>query len=212
MAIIGGIITSVAKGKGPFAAAVATVTDIINSAKSKQLASNIMRWRILTDAFKDRNGRMPGDSSKSGIIGNNPSTDSVSDGTTIAEIVMSMKEVPANPLVMGDMSFFIYFGNSGDSSPQNVMVICKDTFCTNTFTNDELSVIKMVDVTVDGVSDSLSGHLTAVTLSTGAITLLGKGLSEQKGRINNVVTSVGMATSGSPKEWDTTAVAAVLVL
>jgi len=110
LVIIGIILGAVIKGQ-----------DLVVNAQAKQLASAVSSWRNLAFAYYDRNGRFPGDAGRDGIIGNNliaanqptPTYETTAaTGTGIAELVTDMSYAPANPVIVGGMSFWTYFGNA----------------------------------------------------------------------------------------------------
>lgn len=194
LVIIGIIIGAVIKGQ-----------DLITNAQTKQVAAGVSSWRNLVYAYFDRNGRFPGDSNRSGVIGDVAAeTAAAGTTTTIGEIVTTMNYAPTNPITVGGMSFWVYFGNiSAAVGTRNCMVICKDVGCANDFSADELEVIKSLDAAYDGVADAGLGQFrgaTAVTLA-GGITALGTPT-----RANDVVTaatlsnnsSAGVSTAWSP--------------
>jgi len=196
LVIIGIILGAVIKGQ-----------DLITNAQAKQAASAVSSWRNLTYAYLDRNGRYPGDASRNGIIGDSitsiPSEQGAT-GTTIAEIVNSMNYAPANPVTIGGLSFWIYFGrvSSTDATPvvRNAMFICKTVDCAvaTTFSLDELEIIKSLDASYDGVADAGLGTFrapSAVTFATG---------TAQNGRANGLVTASAAGTA----TWATTHFAA----
>lgn len=175
LVIIGVIIGAVVKGQ-----------DMITNAHAKQVTSSVNTWRSLAYAYMDRNGRLPGDISRNGVIGNDATTEQIDAGTATAEIVNTMQNAPANPVVIGSMTFWAYFGNvPGVTGTRNAMVICKAADCDTEFTADEIEIIKSIDTAIDGSADGAFGQLRAVTDTP----ILTTGLAAQNGRDNNVVTT-----------------------
>lgn len=199
LVIIGIIIGAVVKGQ-----------DLIANAQAKQLSSAVNSWRSLSYAYMDRNGRLPGDFGRDGIIGNAAATEQIVGGSSIAELVATMPTAPLNPVVIGSMSFWIYFGNvPGATGTRNAIVICPAVACGTAFTTDQLEIIKSLDTAIDGSADAGLGQMRGAT----AVTLVG-GLAAQNGRANDVVTTATVANvtaAGATAAWATTHVAAVWV-
>lgn len=150
LVIIGVILGAVIKGQ-----------DLIVNAQAKQVAAGVSSWRNLSYAYLDRNGRLPGDSGRNGIIGD---TENTAANSSIGEITGVMNYAPANPLVVGGMSFWIYFGNTTvTSGTRNAMLICGDNACANPFSADQIEIIKSLDASYDGVSEAAAGQFRAVT-------------------------------------------------
>ena len=176
LVIIGLIIGAVMKGQ-----------DLITNARAKQVTTAVNTWKALAFAYMDRNGRLPGDYGRDGLIGDqgilstpalafseysSTGTGNASVGSAIKELKATMTNAPSNPIVVGSVKFYTYFGNvpgkpSGSvSSRRNVMIICKDENCTDTFTADELEIIKAVDTAIDGSANAAQGSFRA---NTGAL-------------------------------------------
>lgn len=201
LVIIGIILGAVIKGQ-----------DLITNAQSKQVASAVSSWRNLSYAYLDRNGRYPGDASRNGVIGDSttstPSEQS-DTGSATAEIVNTMNYAPANPVTVGGLSFWVYFGTATSGAPaatRNAIIMCKTANCAaaTTFSADELEIIKSLDASYDGVADAGLGTFraaTAVAVST---------LTAQNSRDNGVVTSATAAgtPAGTATAWATTHFAA----
>ncbi|MEI6306112.1 MAG: prepilin-type N-terminal cleavage/methylation domain-containing protein [Deltaproteobacteria bacterium] len=195
LVIIGIIIGAVVKGQ-----------DLVANAQAKQLTSAINTWRSLAFAYLDRNGRFPGDISRSGIIGDSASNEQVDGGTAIDELVSTMNNAPPNPISIGSMSFWVYFGNvTAAVGKRNAIVICKTANCAaaTLFNKDELEIIKSIDTALDGVADAGVGQIRAAA----TVTMVG-GLTANNGRTNDVVkasTVVDNTITGTATLWDTTA-------
>ena len=154
LVIIGIIIGAIIKGQ-----------DLILNSRAKQVAAAASTWRNLAMAHVDRNGKLPGDGGKTGIISKQAG---YSSATT--EITSKMPTAPPQPLTVGGMPFYFYFGNTtGVAGGRNVLVICKDPTCTGSYSADELEIIKAVDTSIDGSADAQAGQLRqgAVTLGSG---------------------------------------------
>jgi len=174
LVIIGVIIGAIVKGQ-----------DLILNARAKQVTSAVSTWRNLSMAYLDRNGRLPGDGGKTGII-----QPFAGYSSATKEIQRSMTTAPANPLTVGSLNFYIYIGNTTDTTAgRNIIAICKDADCLTEFTSDELEIIKAVDTSFDGVADAGVGQFRGaptVTYATGYITL---------------ATPADVSTSGTTADW-----------
>jgi prepilin-type N-terminal cleavage/methylation domain-containing protein len=151
LVIIGVIIGAIVKGQ-----------DLIVNSRAKQVTSAASTWRNLAMAFMDRNGRLPGDGAKTGII---KSFAGYSSPTK--EIMSTMTTAPPQPVTVGSMSFYVFFGNTtGDTTGRNVIVICKVADCQTAFTADEVEIIKAVDTAFDGSADAGIGQFRGAKTAT----------------------------------------------
>lgn len=202
LVIIGIIIGAVIKGQ-----------DLITNAQAKQISSAASSWRNLAFAYLDRNGRLPGDGSRNGIIGDalpaapNPA-ETDADGTATAQIVNTMSYAPANPVTVGGMSFWMYFGHlTAAVGTRNAIVICKDAACATAFSADELEIVKSMDAAYDGTADAGLGQMRAATAVT-----VSAALTAANTRENRLVTAATLSnntTAGAATDWATTHLAAV---
>ena len=195
LVIIGIILVAILKGQ-----------DLIDNARAKKFASTLNTWNALVLAYVDRYGRLPGDFGKNGLIGDQiigvPFSEQSTNFSTIGEMaaIGVLSHVPENPVTIGSIRFWIYFGYDSTNTNKNVMVICKDANCTSLFTADELKLIQAFDTTVDGSTDAGIGQLRAAT----DVTLVP--LAEVSNRANAVVTAVTGAnetTAGLSTAWAT---------
>lgn len=160
LVIIGIIIGAVVKGQ-----------DLIKNAQAKQLTTAVTSWRTLTMAFFDRNGRLPGDEDRSGLIADHAATETDSTAhTAIGELVTTMQYAPANPVAIGGMQFWIYIGNTTvTSGTRNAMLICGDSGCANALSIDQIEIVKALDTSIDGVADAKQGQLRSVSATPTAL-------------------------------------------
>jgi len=199
LVIIGIIIGAVVKGQ-----------DLVANAQAKQLSSAANTWRSLAYAYMDRNGRFPGDFSRNGVIGDVALTEQIATGSSISEIATSMQNAPANPVVVGGMSFWIYFGNTAAATPgRNAIVICKDVACATVFSADELEMVKSLDTALDGLADGGLGQFRAVTTAPTTIALAAVPNSLQANHVATVATAVNTTAAGATTAWALTHTAAV---
>lgn len=195
LVIIGVILGAVIKGQ-----------DLITNAQAKQVAAATSSWRNLAFAYLDRNGRLPGDSNRDGVIGNQTTpVDERTDTTSAtAQVVNTMSYAPDNPVTVGGLTFWVYYGNvTAAVGARNAIVMCKTAGCAagTFFSNDELEIIKSLDASYDGTADAGLGQVRAAT----AVTLTS--LTAQSNRTNAVVTAATLAsntTAGSTTAWNTT--------
>lgn len=163
MVIIGIILGAVLKGQ-----------DLIDSARAKKFVNDVKKWEVMTWTYMDRKGRMPGDgTNKNGIIGDVAGEKLVATSAVTELAAATFTNPPANPVTVGSLSFYVYFGNDGLATPRNVMVICKTATCAvaTKFTEDELKFIESFDASFDGDSDAGIGKVrgaSAVTLAPDA--------------------------------------------
>ena len=219
LVIIGIIIAAIIKGQ-----------DLIENSRAKQAVAAVSTWRNLALAFYDRNGRFPGDESKDGIIGNTavyaagpPVTQdeqTTAGKTAISEITSSMENTPANPIVVGQTSFWIYLGNAVTTAnpKRSAMLICGAAACGTVFTTDQVEMIKAMDAAFDGSADAGNGQFrgvtTAVTLvaaSTGDMTSR-TGVGIRDGTFDGIIVDYpAVAGAGQVVPWSTTFRSAVFL-
>ncbi|MEI6209341.1 MAG: prepilin-type N-terminal cleavage/methylation domain-containing protein [Desulfuromonadales bacterium] len=192
LVIIGIIIGAIIKGQ-----------DLIVNSRAKQAVSAVTTWRNLAVAYLDRNGRLPGDFDNSGIIGDS-AADRTAGQTSIDEIVGVMTNAPDNPLVIGSLSFWVYFGNvAGAVGQRSVIVICKDAACANVFTTDELEIIQAIDTAIDGSADAGVGQFRAFTAAP-TITAALAAASNRANRVVSAAVAQSTAVAGSTASWAVT--------
>lgn len=148
LVIIGIIIAAIIKGQ-----------DLMVNSRAKQVAGAISTWRNLAMAFLDRNGRMPGDGANTGYI-----TQQATYSSATKEIARSMPTAPTNPISVGGMEFYTYFGHTtGTAAGRNVIVICGVANCQTAFTTEQLEIIKTVDTGFDKKADAKLGQFRGAT-------------------------------------------------
>lgn len=149
LVIIGIIIAAIVKGQ-----------DLIINANAKKVISAASTWRNLSLAYLDRNGRYPGDSGKNGVIGDGGATEETT-ASALTEITTTMSHAPANPVVVGSYTYYMYFGNVPGlpitGTNRNVIVMCKDKDCTASYSKEDLELFKAIDTALDGEADAGKG-------------------------------------------------------
>jgi prepilin-type N-terminal cleavage/methylation domain-containing protein len=194
LVIIGIIIAAIIKGQ-----------DLMTNSRAKQLTSAVSTYRTLAMAFLDRNGRFPGAgvndvalNVNAGMIYKNGGAafaNISSPGTELSKVMINR---PPQPVTIGSLVFYIYLGHTtGDNAGRNVIVVCKDSACTGTFTADELELIKVVDASFDGSADAGLGQVRGATA-----------VSITSGYAKDTMT-LDKTTAGATALWSTTHVAAV---
>ena len=187
LVIIGIIIAAIVKGQ-----------DLFVNARTKQLVAASNNWKASAYGYMDRNGVLPGDTgNKNGIIGDDSTVEQLATGTAIDQLEGTMSSLPTNPVIVGGMSFYFFFGNAVNdlgTGHVSVIAICKDSVCAGKFTSDEAALINAADTALDGAADGGTGSFRASVIpniSTLALTT--------NGRINGYATSaVVKSTKASP--------------
>ena len=190
LVIIGIIIAAIVKGQ-----------DLIINSQAKKVITVVSSWRNLIFAYQDRNGRLPGDEMKNGII-NDETGEKLANQSAMAEITTYMTTAPENPMILGSSSFWIYIGSTTttDSGDRNAIVVCGVVDCGTAFTVDQIEIIKSLDTAIDGYADGGAGQLRAVGVAAPV-------LSSVPSLVNNRRTSgfFGAATVGIVADVNTTA-------
>ncbi len=147
LVIIGIILGAVMKGQ-----------DLITNAKAKNVTSAANNWKALIYAFADRNGRLPGDRGRQGFIGSANNTHDA-----MFELYSTMSQAPVNPVSVGGQLFYFYLAHDDGSPQRSVILICNAPACGSHLTADDVELLKSIDSSIDGSSDSGSGNLRGVT-------------------------------------------------
>ncbi len=149
LVIIGIIIGAVLKGQ-----------DLIQNARAKKFVSKVKSWEVAQWTYFDREGRFAGDYNGNGIIGDDTTNASVKADLTSASFINPPYEGTAgsetNTITLGSYQFYVFFGNDGT---RNIMVLCKDSACSSTFTTEELTYINSFDTAFDGKADGTDGQV-----------------------------------------------------
>lgn len=202
LVIIGIILGAVVKGQ-----------DLIVNAQAKQIIAAGSSWRNLMYAFVDRNGRMPGDESRNGIIGDVPATETTANLAGINELVLAMQNAPLNPVTIGSMSFWFYPGfvtvttTAGPTGSRNALFVCKDANCSTAITDDELEIFKAMDTAFDGVADAGMGQFRAFTARDSyiaATTIQGRASGTPSITTTASIPGAGTTVTGATTAWATT--------
>lgn len=207
--IIGIIIAAIVKGQ-----------DLMVNARAKQLVSTANGWKVATFAYMDRNGRFPGDPGKDGLIGSTGGIgvagieEQTTATTAIYELDATLPQTPANPVMIGGQSFWIYLGRiTATVGARNVMTICKDVDCATALSPDDVEIFKALDTAFDGEQDALKGQVRAITTAGAATTIaaLGAGANgRQTGVVvAPVVSNVTPSGAAGPTPWSSAVFGAV---
>ncbi|SMP12476.1 prepilin-type N-terminal cleavage/methylation domain-containing protein [Desulfurobacterium pacificum] len=138
LVIIGIIMGAVLKGK-----------DLIENARIKKVATAVKQWEMYQWAFYDRMGRYAGDQDKSGIIGDNSTTD---NAKTDLENAHFINPPDTNAITSGSNTFYVFYGyyNGTDGKDHNALILCASSDCSASFDNDTLPYLTSIDRIVDG--------------------------------------------------------------
>lgn len=150
LVIIGIILGAVMKGQ-----------DLMTNAKAKNVTAAANNWKALIYTYVDRNGKLPGDPTRTGTIASGSVTH---DG--LFQLYSTMTQTPVNPVVAGGSSYYFYISNAGTS--KNVLIVCNEALCGTTFNSDDIELMKSIDSSIDGAADAGSGAFRAVTAITTA--------------------------------------------
>jgi len=171
--------------------------DLMTNAKAKNVTSAANNWKALVYAYADRNGKFPGDPTRTGFIKAN----------AVQQIYSTMSQAPTNPVSVGGQAFYFYMGTNNAVTPtKNVMVICTNSLCDQAFTTDDIELIKTIDTSIDGSSDPLVGNLRAATAITGLSPAAPAGYHADTTKYTAFFTGV---TEDTVATWGTTATAAL---
>jgi hypothetical protein len=67
-------------------------------------------------------------------------------------------------MLVGSLRFWVYYGNDGNAArPRNVIAICADAACSETFTDKNLKYVESFDTVIDGETDGKSGEVVALS-------------------------------------------------
>jgi prepilin-type N-terminal cleavage/methylation domain-containing protein len=149
LVIIGVILGAVLKGQ-----------DLIAGARTKKMINDTGRkFEVAAWSYYDKKGRFPGDNNRDGVIAGTGDTWSPFQDYTSAKLSL----MPSSPVTLGSAAFYTFYGNDGS---KNIIAICKDATCTNTFTDDELDMAKAFDLAIDGNEDGATGSVRGATGAT----------------------------------------------
>ncbi|MEO2069399.1 MAG: prepilin-type N-terminal cleavage/methylation domain-containing protein [Desulfurobacteriaceae bacterium] len=160
LVIIGIIIGAVIKGQ-----------DLIENARIKKFEAKAKQWETAQWTFYDRKGRFAGDGNANGTIADNDGGDAKTDLTTANFINPPYEGTTGNEentITIGSKKFYVLFGNDGGSPAKNIMVICVDPTCSNSFTNDTLPYIESLDTAIDGSANGTDGNVICTSSALGA--------------------------------------------
>ncbi|MBI4826434.1 MAG: hypothetical protein HY807_08440 [Nitrospirae bacterium] len=159
--------------------------EMIEDAKLKKFEKSVLKWKESAKDYYNIKGHLPGDTNSNLIIGDEGFP---SPGTTLIQKADFINNPPSNPMAVGSLSFWVYYGNDGNTvRPRNVLVICSDNACMKTFASNELKYVQSFDTVIDGEADGKAGEVKALS----AVTVYGSG-------DNRVVTHLDTANA---VEW-----------
>ncbi len=196
LVIIGIILGAVLKGQ-----------DLIEGAKAKKLTSTVNSWNALTWVFMDRMGTFPGDAGADGLIGNTGGEQTAAASAIgVLATAGTMANAPANPVVIGGQSFWIYIGSDTGPAARNVMVICATATCAGAMGTDALRIIQNVDTSIDGTAVAGRGQFRGATTVVLGVTGT---INTRTAAAVTDVTAVNETAAGAGTLWAAAQVAAV---
>jgi len=155
LVIIGIILGAVLKGQ-----------DIIRNARAKKLIAQIQKWEAFTWSFMDQKGRFPGDTDKDGAMDDtSPTTEILNENYT---------NPPTETIKLGSTTFYVKMGYDGNTTtPHNLIALCVNDNCSDTFDADAIKYAEFVDTSIDGEAKANAGLVrgaTGITLDKDTIT------------------------------------------
>jgi hypothetical protein len=152
--------------------------EIIEEAKLKKFETIVFKWKNCVKDYYHIKGSLPGDTNSNFIIGDE---DAPSPGTELIQQASFLNRPPPNPMLVGNLKFWVYYGNNGtEGNRKNVLAICADDSCTEVFTDKALKYVESFDTVIDGEPDGKAGDVVALS----AVIVAGSGN-------NRVVTGAG---------------------
>ncbi len=136
LVIIGIIIGAVLKGQ-----------DLIESARIKRFDNSLREWETAVWTYVDRQGVFPGDSNGDGIIGNTATEETAWEYIEDANFI---NNPDSNPMTIGSLQWFTFFGNDGQTTPKNLMIACANVTCTALFDETYVKYAQSFDTVIDG--------------------------------------------------------------
>jgi prepilin-type N-terminal cleavage/methylation domain-containing protein len=149
LVIIGIIIGAVLKGQ-----------DLIESARIKRFDNSLREWETAVWTYVDRKGTFPGDSNADGIIGNTTTENSAYEYIQNANFI---NEPDSNPMTIGSLTWFVFFGNDGATPAKNIMLVCSNVACDQAFDDTNVKYAESFDTVIDGTADGTAGNVLCIT-------------------------------------------------
>lgn len=138
--------------------------EMIEDAKLQKFEKSILKWKDSSKDYYNIKGSLPGDTNSNLVIGDE---ESPSPGTGLIQAAGFINNPPSNPMAIGSLRFWAYYGNDGNTGrPRNVLVICADNACTKTFAGSELKYVQSFDKVIDGKADGKEGEVRAFSSVT----------------------------------------------
>lgn len=140
--------------------------EMVEDAKLRKFEQGMLKWRESAKNYDNIKGNLPGDTNSNRIIGDEASP---SPGSALIHQADFINNPPSNPMAVGSLRFWVYYGNDGRQN--NIMVICADNACTETLTRNELKYVQSFDTVIDGEANGKAGEVKALS----AVTVNGSG-------------------------------------
>jgi len=194
LVIIGIILGAVMKGQ-----------DLITNSKAKNIGAAANNWKALIFAFVDRNGKLPGDTSRLGYISNTVGHDA------IYQLYSTMSQTPMNPVTVGGTGYYFYLTH--DDQNKSVMVICNSQNCGTNFGTDDIELMKSIDSSIDGSPNAGNGAFRAASAVTTA-PVAGNFRNDVARQYATTIPTITQAnvsdTTAAPIDWGATATKAAV--
>ncbi len=135
--------------------------EMIEETKLAKFEKTVLKWKSQAKDYYHIKGTLPGDTNSNFIIGDE---DVPSSGTKLVQQSSFLGTSSANPMVVGDLKFWVYYGNNGEAANRkNILAICANVSCTDVFTDEGLKYVESFDTVIDGVSDGEKGDVVALS-------------------------------------------------
>jgi uncharacterized membrane protein len=143
--------------------------EMIEEAKLRKFETIVLKWKECAKDYINIKGSLPGDTNSNFIIGDE---DAPLPGTELIQKSDFLNRPPPNPMAVGSLKFWVYYGNNGAKQRRkNVLAICADDSCTEVFTDRALKYVESFDAVIDGEADGMAGEVVALS----AVTVAGSG-------------------------------------
>jgi hypothetical protein len=135
--------------------------EMVEDAKLLKFEKTVLKWQSQAKNYYHIKGNLPGDTNSNLIIGDE---EEPSSGTKLVQQSSFLGTPSANPMAVGGLKFWVYYGNNGETeNRKNVLAICANDSCTEAFTDAGLKYVESFDISIDGASDGEAGNVVALS-------------------------------------------------